>query len=92
MGDKLYCLYCGLVTSGRVLCRNCFDSYYPKEIPRRSSNREDACGLVLLFGKYKDKTLGEIYFLDKGYLSWLYDRHWLEDPLKKVIGLVLGHQ
>lgn len=51
--------------------------------------KEEAIAYTLTFGKYKDKTLKEVYELDKGYIEWILGNK--TDPrLIKMIELATG--
>lgn len=50
---------------------------------------EDAAGFVLTFGKYKGKTLAELFKTDRQYLQWLYDNEQTEPIIKKGIQILL---
>jgi len=42
--------------------------------PAREYTPDDAAGVVVTFGKYRGKTLGEIAAIDKEYVHWLADK------------------
>lgn len=49
---------------------------------------DDAAGFVLEFGKYKGKTLGEIWKTDIGYIEWLDDNEKTDPIIKKGIAIL----
>ena len=51
---------------------------------------DDAKNYVLNFGKYKGKTLGELFRLDRKYLEWLYDNEQTDASIRKGIEILLA--
>lgn len=45
----------------------------------------------MLFGKYKDKSLNEIYKEDINYLIWLKKQYWVDDFLVNYINKVISY-
>lgn len=52
-------------------------------------NQSDAEAMKINFGKYRGKTLGEIYSTDQGYIKWLKDN--AKDPaIRKAAEMTMG--
>lgn len=51
---------------------------------------DDAKNYALTFGKYKGKTLGELFRLDRKYLEWLYDNEQTDAVIRKGIEILLA--
>lgn len=51
------------------------------------------CGVVVPFGKHKDKTLARMAGSDAGllYLDKLLDKDWVTEPFKTEVRAFLGH-
>ena len=49
---------------------------------------QDAAGFVLEFGKFKGKTLGEVWKTDIGYIEWLDDNEKTDPIIKKAIAIL----
>ena len=49
---------------------------------------QDAAGFVLEFGKFKGKTLGEVWKADIGYIEWLDDNEKTDPIIKKAIAIL----
>lgn len=58
-------------------------------IANQEMSKEDADNYTMTFGKYKDKTLKEIYEEDKQYIEWLLNNNH-DERLIKAIDLSLG--
>ena len=64
------------------------DSKYKKK--KKIETKEDAKGLVINFGKYNGKTIGEIYEAeDIKYLEWLFDKS-KDENIKKAVSILTG--
>ena len=50
---------------------------------------EDAAGYALTFGKYKGKTLGELFKTDRKYVEWPNDNEQTDPIIKKGIFILL---
>lgn len=59
----------------------------PQEAPQTPAAAAD---IVLNFGKYKGKSIREIYNVDKQYLAWLADNEKTEPGIRNAIRMVLG--
>ena len=55
------------------------------------NTKEQAEKYVMTWGKYKDKTLKEIYEEDEQYLEWIYQNK-SDETLKKCIELITGYK
>ena len=60
----------------------------PVHRPVKMATLDDAKCYVLGFGKYKGKTLAEIYKTDRQYLEWLYGDDKTEPVVKMGIGIL----
>lgn len=58
-------------------------------IANQEMSKEDADNYTMTFGKYKDKTLKEIYEEDKQYIEWILNNS-KDERLLKAIELSLG--
>ena len=57
---------------------------------KKIETKEDAKGLVINFGKYNGKTIGEIYESgDVKYLEWLFDKG-KDENIKKAVSILTG--
>ena len=57
---------------------------------KKIETKEDAKGLVINFGKYNGKTIGEIYEAeDIKYLEWLFDKS-KDENIKKAVNILTG--
>lgn len=54
------------------------------------TNPKAAADVVLNFGKYKGKTIREIYNTDKQYLTWLADSEKTEPGVRNAVRMVIG--
>lgn len=50
---------------------------------------DDAKNYVLEFGKYKGKTLSEVWKVDRGYIEYLYDGEKTDPIVKMGIGILV---
>lgn len=58
-------------------------------IANQEMTQEEADNYTMIFGKYKDKTLKEVYEEDKQYIEWLLNNNH-DERLIKAIELALG--
>ena len=58
-------------------------------IANQELTQEDADNYKLTFGKYKDKTLKEIYEVDKKYIEWMINNS-KDDRMLKLIHMATG--
>ena len=74
------------------------DIYFSKDRSKYTGQKEeevqmdsvaDAAGYVITFGKYKGKTLGELYKTDRGYLEWLDGNEKTDPVIKKGIAILV---
>ncbi len=62
-----------------------------EDLPEQQiETKEDAEKVVLNFGKYKGKTLGEIVESDTKYIDWLMYNEKTDDNIKHCITLITG--
>lgn len=65
--------------------------YTGEDLPEQQiETKEDAEKVVLNFGKYKGKTLGEIVESDTKYIDWLMYNEKTDDNIKHCITLITG--
>lgn len=64
---------------------NIYGGYFE---PAREYTFEDASNVMITFGKYKGKTLAEIYKVDKKYIEWLADNANKEDMKNAAMALI----
>lgn len=60
----------------------------PEAAEAKMESTQDAAGFVITFGKYKGKTLGEIYKADHDYIIWLHDNEKTDPIIKKGITIL----
>jgi hypothetical protein len=58
--------------------------------PAREYTHNDAANVTITFGKYRGKTLAEIYKTDKKYIEWLADKANKEDMRNAALALISG--
>jgi len=56
--------------------------------PAKEYTPSDAANVMVTFGKYRGKTLAEIYKTDKKYVEWLADKANKEDMRNAAIALI----
>lgn len=56
---------------------------------KKIETKEDAKELVINFGKYNGKTIGEIEAKDYKYLEWLFDKS-KDENIKKAVSILTG--
>lgn len=82
------------------------DIYFSKDRSKYTEGQEearmetaaDAQGFEITFGRYKGKTLGDIWKTDRSYIDWLWNNEKTDPTIKKGIvllsnasrGLVMG--
>jgi uncharacterized protein (DUF3820 family) len=62
--------------------------------PKQQSieTKEEAENYVITFGKYKGKTLKEIYDENESYLDWLLDNEKTDETIKQAIEMIINDE